>query len=465
MTAEEFVSLYLSNLTYTPNDQQLQVAGVLSRFCAPSAPDDSVLLFNGYAGTGKTSMCAALVATLRAVGYESVLLAPTGRAAKVFSAFAHHPAYTIHRMIYKHTPPTVAGPRQRVTAENRHRHAFFIVDEASMISASDEGSFNLLEDLIHYVYTGDDCRMILLGDTAQLPPVGCAESPALSPEMLKGFGLRVTRVTLTKIARQGAHSGVLYNATWLRKAMKQSPLPQPRVFSDFPDVTLVEPADMPEYLYSAYDRDGIADTIVITRSNGRALGFNREIRLSVLYHEETISKGELLIISKNNYFWTEKIKEIGFLANGDIVEVEEVIAMEIKYGFTFADVRISLPESTQTIEVKLMVDSLNTETAAVPHQRIEALYYAIMEDPELFSPYTPADARLAALAKNPYWNALQTKYAYTVTCHKAQGGQWKNVFVDMSYVPADAIGLDFYRWLYTAETRSTSQLYLIREQS
>lgn len=463
MTAEEFVSLFTSNLTYTPNDQQQQVAGVLSRFCSPSAPDDSVMLFNGYAGTGKTSMCAALVATLRTIGYESVLLAPTGRAAKVFSAYARHPAYTIHRVVYKHTPPTVVGPRQRMTADNRHRHAFFIVDEASMISGADEGGFNLLEDLIHYVYTGDDCRLILLGDTAQLPPVGCTVSPAMSPDVLRGYGLRVTRVTLTKIARQGAGSGVLYNATWLRRAMLQTPLPEPRVFTDFPDVELVDPSDIPEYLYSAYNRDGIFDTIVITRSNSRALGFNREIRASVLYLEEMVSKGELLIISKNNYFWTEKIKEIGFLANGDIVEVKEVIGSESKYGFKFADVMIAIPDTGKELCVKLMLDSLNTETAAVPRERIESLYYAIMDDPELFGPYTPADARLAALAKNPYWNALQTKYAYTVTCHKAQGGQWKNVFVDMSYVPADAIGLDFYRWLYTAETRATSRLYLIRE--
>ncbi len=465
MTAEEFVSLFINNLTYTPNDQQLQVAGVLSRFCSPSAPEDSVLLFNGYAGTGKTSMCAALVATLRSVGYESVLLAPTGRAAKVFSSFARHPAYTIHRKIYRHTPPTAAGPRQRTTAENRHRHAFFIVDEASMISGADEGGFNLLEDLIHYVYTGEDCRLILLGDPAQLPPVGCIESPAMSAEVLRGYGLRVSRVTLTKIARQGAHSGILYNATWLRRAMLQNPLPGPRVFDDFADVRLVDPTDMPEYLYSAYNQDGIADTIVITRSNSRALGFNREIRASVLYLEETISKGELLIISKNNYFWTSKLKEVGFLANGDIVEVTEVNGTETKYGLTFADVTITIPDSEKTVDVKLMLDSLNNETAAMPRERIESLYYAIMQDPELFGPYTPADVRLAALAKNPYWNALQTKYAYTVTCHKAQGGQWKNVFVDMSYVPPDAIGLDFYRWLYTAETRAVSRLYLIREQT
>ncbi len=458
----EFASLISSNLPYTPNGQQSQVIGVLSRFCSPTAPSDAVFMLNGYAGTGKTSLCGALVKSLAAVGIRSVLLAPTGRAAKVFGAFARHPAYTIHRTIYRHPQAGALNFSRRDTVENRHRNTVFIVDEASMITGADSSGSNLLEDLIHYVYTGDNCRMILLGDTAQLPPVGSDFSPAMSPDVLRSYGLRVSRVTLTEIARQGAGSGILYNATWLRKAMKVNPLPTPEFFTDFPDVKEVAPEDMPEDLYTAYNADGVQECIVVTRSNQRALGFNREIRASVLYFEEELARGEMLIVAKNNYFWSEKIKEINFIANGDIVEVQDVTGYEDKYGFRFADVMLCIPETDITFPAKLMLETLNSEAAGMSQERYNQLYYSIMEDPELFGPYTPADARLKALRKNPYWNALQVKYAYAVTCHKAQGGQWKNVFVDVSYIPPDAMGLDFYRWLYTAVTRASERLYLIK---
>ena len=461
MDPVEFASLIISNLSYTPNGQQMQVVGVLSRFCSPAAPSDAVFLLNGYAGTGKTSLCGALVRSLAAVGIQSVLLAPTGRAAKVFGAFARHPAYTIHRTIYRHPAAGSLNFSKRDTVENRHRNTIFIVDEASMITGCDSSGYNLLEDLIHYVYTGDNCKMILLGDMAQLPPVGSEFSPALSPEILKGYGLRVSRVTLTEIARQGAGSGILYNATWLRKAMRQNPLPAPEFFTDFTDVKEVLPEDVPEELYTSYNADGVQESIVITRSNQRAVGFNKEIRSSVLYFEEELARGEMLIVAKNNYFWSEKIKEINFIANGDIVEVHDITGYEQKYGFRFADVTLGIPETDIMFPAKLMIDTLNSETPGLSQELYNKLYYSIMEDPELFGPYTPADARLKALKKNPYWNALQVKYAYAVTCHKAQGGQWKNVFVDASYIPPDAMGLDFYRWLYTAVTRASRRLFLI----
>lgn len=421
MDALEFSALIFKNLPFTPNGQQTQVVGVLSRFCSPAAPSDAVFLLNGYAGTGKTSLCGALVRSLGEIGVQSVLLAPTGRAAKVFSAFARHPAYTIHRTIYSHPAVGAMNFSKRDTVPNRHRHTIFIVDEASMITGMDSSGFNLLEDLIHYVYTGDDCRMILLGDTAQLPPVGSDSSPAMSPEVLKGYGLRVTRVTLTEIARQGAGSGILYNATWLRRAMRLSPLPAPEFFTHFRDVKEIAPEDMPEELYSAYNSSGVQETIVITRSNQRAAAFNREIRASVLYFEEVLCKAEMLIVAKNNYFWSEKIKEINFLANGDIVEVREVLGYEDKYSFRFADVVLGIPDTDLTFSAKLMLETLDAETAGMSQERYNQLYYSIMEDPDLFGPYTPADARLKALRKNPYWNALQVKYAYAVTCHKAQG--------------------------------------------
>lgn len=462
MDPVEFASLIISNLSYTPNGQQMQVVGVLSRFCSPAAPSDAVFLLNGYAGTGKTSLCGALVRSLAAVGIQSVLLAPTGRAAKVFGAFAHHPAYTIHRTIYRHPAAGSLNFSKRDTVDNRHRNTIFIVDEASMITGPDSSGYNLLEDLIHYVYTGDYCKMILLGDMAQLPPVGSEFSPALSPDILKGYGLRVSRVTLTEIARQDAGSGILYNATWLRKAMRQDPLPSPEFFTDFPDVKEILPEDVPEELYTAYNADGVQESIVITRSNQRAVGFNREIRASVLYFEEELARGEMLIVAKNNYFWSEKIKGINFIANGDIVEVHDITGYEQKYGFRFADVTLGIPETDITFPAKLMIDTLNSETPGLSQEQYNKLYYSIMEDPELFGPYTPVDARLKTLKKNPYWNALQVKYAYAVTCHKAQGGQWKNVFVDASYIPPDAMGLDFYRWLYTAVTRASRRLFLIR---
>ena len=461
MTAEEFAAEIIRNLPYGPNEQQKLVIGALSRFCSPNAPSDSVFLLNGYAGTGKTSLCGALVRSLATVGISCMLLAPTGRAAKVFGAYAGHPAYTIHRKIYRHPAFGDMSSTVRAVLENKYAGMIFIVDEASMITGQC-GSDNVLEDLIHYVYTGDNCKLILLGDTAQLPPVGSEFSPAMDPPTLRDYGLRVTRATLTETARQAEHSGILYNATWLRRAMRQDPLPLPKLFaSRFPDVKIVNGEDMPEELYNAYNRDGVQESIVITRSNQRAAGFNREIRASVLYLEEELAKGEMLITSKNNYHWASNIKELDFIANGDVLRVERVIGVEDRYGFRFADVTLSIPDTEITFDAKIMLETLWMETANLPHERMTQLYYAIMEDPELFSSSTPADARLKALKTNPHWNALQVKYAYAVTCHKAQGGQWKNVFVDMSYIPTEAMGLDFYRWLYTAVSRARSRLFII----
>lgn len=462
MTTEEFASLITSNLPYSPNSQQSLVVGALSRFCAPAAPQEAAFMLCGYAGTGKTSICGALVKSLQCVGISSVLLAPTGRAAKVFSQYAGAPAWTIHRKIYRH--PGIADTQSSVRSvlENKHSNTIFIIDEASMITAADSSGGNVLEDLIHYVYTGDNCRMILLGDTAQLPPVGCDFSPAMSADVLRSYGLRVTRAVLTETARQAAHSGILSNATWLRRAMRQNPLPLPQISTGgFDDVRLISGEDMPEELYGAYSRDGLQESIVITRSNMRATGFNREIRASVLYLEEELAPGELLIISKNNYHWATKIKELDFIANGDVVAVDKVLGREERYGLRFADVRLSIPDTEIEFEAKIMLDALAADTASLPNERMTQLYYDIMQDPALFDASVPMGARLKALRANPYWNALQVKYAYAVTCHKAQGGQWKNVFVDMAYIPPEAMGLDFYRWLYTAVSRARSRLYLI----
>lgn len=463
MTAEQFATEIASALPFAPNGQQQLVIGALSRFCSPAAHADAVFLLNGYAGTGKTSICGALVKALRKVGIGSMLLAPTGRAAKVFGGYAGHAAYTIHRKIYSHPAFGDVSSTVRAVKENKSKNTIFIVDEASMITGDDHSGGNLLEDLIHYVYTGDNCKLILLGDMAQLPPVGSEFSPAMDPDTLRSYGLRVTRATLTETARQAAHSGILFNATWLRRAMRVDPLPAPQLKADgFDDVRLISPEDMPEELYAAYNRDGIQEAIVITRSNQRATGFNREIRQSVLYLDEELARGELLIVSKNNYHWASQVKGLDFIANGDAVVVERVIGTEDKYGFRFADVELSIPETEARFTAKVMLETLYNETANVSNDRLSQLYYGIMQDPDLFDAFTPADARLRALKTNPHWNALQVKYGYAVTCHKAQGGQWRNVFVDMSYIPAEAMGMDFYRWLYTAVSRARTRLFIIQ---
>lgn len=462
MTTAEFESSIASNLPYRPNSQQEQVIAALARFCAPTAAEEAVFLLNGYAGTGKTSLCGALVKTLRAVGLTPVLMAPTGRAAKVFGSYAGHNAFTIHRKIYRH--PGIADTQSSVRSvlPNAHKNTIFIVDEASMITGGDGSADNLLEDLIHYVYTGENCKLILLGDTAQLPPVGSEFSPAMSADALRSYGLKVTKATLTETARQAAHSGILYNATWLRRAMRANPLPLPKLFhSQFDDVKVIGAEEMPEEIYAAYNRDGMQETIVVTRSNQRAAGFNREIRSSILYLEEELAPGELLIVSKNNYRWTQQVKGLDFIANGDSLQVDKVFGTETRYGFRFADVQLTIPETEITFQAKVMLDTLASESAQLSNERLTQLYYGIMEDPDLFDRTTPADARLKALKNNPHWNALQVKYGYAVTCHKAQGGQWKNVFVDMAYIPAEAMGLEFYRWLYTAVSRARTRLYLL----
>lgn len=469
MTADEFAQRVALNLPYVPNEQQAMVVAALARFCSP-APDhgraERVFMLNGYAGTGKTSLTGALVKTLGEVKIPVVLLAPTGRAAKVFGAFAGHTAYTIHRKIYRHVMPGGFMSDAPAMQTNKLKNAIFIVDEASMIGASDDRGSNLLQDLIHFVYTGENCRMILLGDTAQLPPIGCTSSPAMDPEILKSFGLRVTRAILTETRRQGARSGILYNATMLRRAMKLDPLPLPQIRTrGFSDVSTVSSEELPDALETAYAADGINETILITRSNMRATQFNIAIRGNILYREEELNEGDMLLVGKNNYLWASKIKGLDFIANGDVMTVVKVFGAEMKYGFRFADVRLTMVESGIEFEAKILLDCLLSDSATLPYQKMNDLYRCILTDPEKYSPDIPMDIRLKELSNNPYFNALQMKYAYAVTCHKAQGGQWKHVFVDMGYIPEDAMGLDFYRWLYTAVSRARNTLTFINLSS
>lgn len=463
MDIREFAERIFLNLPYDPNDQQVQLIAALAKFCSSATQRDSVFLLNGYAGTGKTSLTGALVRALREADVPVVLLAPTGRAAKVFGAFARYPASTIHRRIYRGGDGSMLSYSGDL-AENTLENAVFIVDEASMIGNGDgfgERS-SLLEDLIQYVYSGEGCRMILLGDTAQLPPVGCNESPALNPEALRSFGLHVVRVVMTEVVRQGRMSGVLYNATWLRRAMKQKQLPMPRLFvKNFSDVIVVPGEELEDSISASYNEFGEGETLIVTRTNKRAVLFNLAIRSKILYKEEELCRDERLMVAKNNYLWSAKVRGLDFVANGDIAIVERIYGTESRFGFRFADVTVRLADRDVTFDCKLMLDTLVSEAPALEPERFNALYNLMLNDPDLFPPTMPIKSRMKILRSDPYLNALQVKYAYAVTCHKAQGGQWESVYVDLGYVPADADPLEQLRWLYTAETRATRRLALV----
>lgn len=464
MDLHDFAEQIFLSLPYDPNEQQIELIAALARFCSPQMPSDSVFLLNGYAGTGKTSVTGALVRALRAASVPVVLLAPTGRAAKVFGKFAHFPATTIHRRIYRQNSPGSMSYVGEV-ADNNMQGAVFIVDEASMIG-DDSGSASrtsLLEDLVHYVYSGVDCRMILLGDTAQLPPVGCDRSPAMDPDVLRGFGLRVTRAVMTKVVRQDGRSGILRNATWLRKAMRHDPLPQPRLVADdsTPDVHVIAGEELLEALTAEYAERGAPNTLIVTRSNRRATQFNLGVRTEILGYEEELCVEDRLLVAKNNYLWSAKVKGLDFIANGDIATVGRILGMEQKYGLRFANVVLTFPDRDVEVECKIMLDALTSDTPALDPARFNKLYTDILNDPDLFTSATPMNVRMKLLRTDPYFNALQVKYAYAVTCHKSQGGQWESVFIDMGYIPPEAQGLDFYRWLYTATTRATRQLFYI----
>lgn len=445
MDLPQFAYRVLELLPFEPTHQQVELVAALADYCSNNTPHDMVFVLNGYAGTGKTSVTGALVKALPLIGMKAVLMAPTGRAAKVLSAHAGHKAWTIHRRIYRYQ--SAGGDTNVMTgiAENRSANTVFIVDEASMIADDTGTGFNLLEDLIHYVFSGVNCRLILSGDTAQLPPPGSEESPAMSPQVLKSMMLRVRRATITQTVRQGRHSGILYNATLLRRDLQLSPLPAPRlVVNRFDDVEACGGDELQDKLEMSYQAYGITDTLLITRSNRRAVQFNLAIRSTILDYETELVAGEPLMIAKNNYFWTRDIKEIDFIANGDIAIVQKVYGTETRNRLRYADVALLLPDTNAVIDVKILLSSLTSEAPAL--------------DPELRQLLN-----MTATGKDdPYYNALIVKYGYAVTCHKAQGGQWESVFIDMGNIQPEALTtVDFYRWLYTATTRAVKHVTYI----
>ena len=462
MLSDYFIQRLSENLPYVPTEEQ---AGLVARLAEFLWDDNvpSVFVIKGYAGTGKTSLVGALVKTLETFERACVLLAPTGRAAKVFASYAAHPAYTIHKKIYRQRAFTGDFTGFQL-AHNAHKNTFFIVDEASMIAneaaeGAHYGSGLLLDDLFDFVYSGASCRLILLGDTAQLPPVGQVRSPALDEDYLRRYGYPVFSCELTHVVRQVEESGVLFNATRLRNAMQENPLPVPSIaWRRFPDVSLVGGDELIEVLSSAYRRDGMDETIIVTRSNKRANIFNQGIRNRILYREEELASGDLLLVARNNYFWSEKYEKLDFIANGDVARVVRVRRVCEMYGFRFADVVLYFPDYEEEMEAKVILDTLHSESPSLTAEENTRLFNAVMED---YADVPSKRERLKRLKNDPWFNALQVKYAYAVTCHKAQGGQWTNVFIDMGYIRPDMLGLDFYRWLYTAFTRTTGRLWLI----
>ena len=453
-----------SNFHYQPTPGQDEALSKLTAFLLRSG-GDAVFLLKGYAGTGKTSLVSALVRTLDALKQKCVLLAPTGRAAKVFSGYAVHPAYTIHKKIYRQR--TFSNNQGNFTLnDNLSTHTLFIVDEASMIaneglSGSMFGTGRLLDDLVHFVYSGQGCRLLLLGDTAQLPPVGEELSPALFSEALKGYGLEVVEAELTQVVRQAQQSGILWNATRLRQLIASEEcwsLPKIRV-TGFADIRMLPGNELVDALEQCYGADGMDETIVICRSNKRANIYNNGIRTQLLWREDELESGDLLMVAKNNYYWTEREKQADFLANGETAVVRRVRHTRELYGFRFADVILTFPDCNDLeMEMTVLLDTLHTDAPALQRAEQDRLFNTVLED---YADIPLKSERMKKLKSDPYYNALQVKYAYAVTCHKAQGGQWKNVFLDQGYLSEEYLTPDYFRWLYTAFTRATGTLYLV----
>lgn len=464
MEESPFYEAMIKEFGFVPNDGQKELMHALETFMR-NRDGKHLLVLKGYAGTGKTSVLGAFVKALYQFRVRAKLLAPTGRAAKVFSLKAEAEALTIHKQIYRRkskvdlTSPLSLQP-------NLFKHAVFIVDEASMIgdyTMQKDGNIsarNLLEDLFEYVYSGVGCKLILMGDNGQLPPVGADHSPALNEEYLSNYypTLKITSFKLDEVLRQASDSSILMNATLLRTTD----------WNDYPrfqlnrgkDLFRLTGYDLQDALESSFVSDGPEETIVITRSNKRANAYNQQIRGRILWYDEQLCSGDSLMVVKNNYFWMGDDSKVGFIANGEIIKVERILKIEEFYGFEFARVMVSFVdyEELGSVEVIIHLESLTSEGPSLSRDRMKELFYEVEKD---YSHIPLKKKRYEAILSDPYFNALQVKYAYAVTCHKSQGGQWKNVFIDQGYVTEDMMGPDYYRWLYTALTRATDKAYLV----
>ena len=500
MIIDELKYKILQQFGFPPTQEQEHALEVFAEFLTDRDPH-AVMILRGSAGTGKTTLSGAIVRTLKEIRQKVMLLAPTGRAAKVFSLNSGSPAYTIHRRIYREK--SFSGVEGQFNLnDNLYTDTLFMVDEASMIANMGLGGMSfgsgcLLDDLVHFVYQGRNDRLLLIGDKAQLPPVGEEESPALHAAMLEGYGLKVYECDLNEVLRQSEESGILYNATMIRQMITHDDITQlPKIhFAGYSDIKPMPGAELIEALADSYHHVGLDDTIVVTRSNKRANIFNQGIRNMVLDREEELSQGDILMIVKNNYYWMEeerkKIKEIeerrvksegtepgtathkvqsskfqvqsndipAFLANGDRAKVLKVRRRIDLYGFRFATLLLQFPDyDNYELEATVLLDTLTSEAPALTHEQQEQLFHQIEED---YQDIPLKADRMKAIRQDQFFNALQVKFAYAVTCHKAQGGQWAHVYVDQGYMTDDMLNPDYIHWLYTAFTRATEMLYLV----
>ncbi|TAJ15703.1 ATP-dependent endonuclease [Marinilabiliaceae bacterium JC017] len=464
MLDTHIANVLTQKFSFAPTPSQEKAIGALARFLT-SSEQQKVMILKGYAGTGKTSLMKGFVEVLDEFKTPSVLMAPTGRAAKVLSGYVGKPAYTIHKIIYRQKSAN-DGLGSFDLNFNKNQDAVFIVDEASMISNNPNdgtafGSGRLLDDVIKYVFMARNARLLIIGDTAQLPPVSVAESPALEKMMLEGYGLSVDECELTDVVRQDLESGILYNATKIRTQIDSEydldDFPQLQT-TGFDDIQRISGEELIETLSTCQDQFGLEETLVVTRSNKRANLFNNGIRNSILYREEELTRGDYLLIVKNNYHWVKDYKEVDFIANGDLGEVVRINGYENLYDLRFADITLRLVDYDLEVDVKVILDVLNMETPGMPAKQQENFFYQVLED---YQYEKSAAKRYEGVKNNPHYNALQVKFGYAMTCHKAQGGQWKAVFVDQGYITEEHLGKSYLRWLYTAFTRATEKLYLV----
>lgn len=458
-----FASQIAQKFPNQPTQQQEEAFVLLERFLLAENERDCFLL-KGYAGTGKTTLISALVQVLSKFQWKSVLLAPTGRAAKVMSTYSSKKATTIHKRIYR-KKQAMSPDMYFSLAQNSLEDTVFIVDEASMIAdeSSDYSGSGLLQDLIDYVYNEKRCKLILVGDTAQLPPVGAEESPALDPAYLRlKYGLDVFSIELTEVVRQEKNSGILFQATNLREMIRKSQIANLKLITKgYQDVYHMTGERLVEGLAYAYDKYGMENTLVVCRSNKSANAYNQNIRNRILYREEELTGGDYIMVVRNNYFWLSEPEKSGnFIANGDIAKIRKVKNITEEHGFRFADVVLEFIDypDEEPLECKVLLDTLYAETPSLSSADSKRLFEAVMAD---YSEIENKRLRMLALKKDPFYNALQIKFAYAVTCHKAQGGQWDAVFIDQGYLTDDMLNVEFLRWLYTAITRSTRELFLV----
>ena len=465
ITSSLFYKLLHQNFLFQPTVKQNLFFQKIADFLIATS-NDEIFVLKGYAGTGKTTIISTVINHLEAINMKCVLLAPTGRAAKVISNYSGKPAYTIHKRIY-FPKKSKSGGVSFTLQQNKFKDTIFIVDESSMISDTSQDSKlyengSLLDDLFFYVEAGKNCKLLLVGDTAQLPPVNMTISPALDINTLSlHYQKNVQHIELDEVMRQAETSGILYNATQLRELLDSHFIDTFQFnLSGFKDIVRLQDGyDIQDAIQGAYDNYGLEDTVFIVRSNKRANQYNQQIRTSILSKENELSTGDYLMVVKNNYFWLKEESEAGFIANGDIVEILEIRKIQELYGFKFATVKIRMVDypNQAPFDTILMLDTITSESPSLTYEQSNQLYQEVLLD---YEDERQQYKKLQKVKENEYFNALQVKFSYAITCHKSQGGQWKTVFVEQPYLP-DGIDVDYVRWLYTAITRAQEKLYLI----